>query len=230
MMYLLCVCVCVCVAEEEREQVERLRWPSRGYLQELSEYQQRRRKLRKSRCIVMWPTWMPKICENKGGRAERGDQGRNDDREWDRIINPERNRRRKCFFLSGWFWMTLLGKVTRLPNQWDNAAQQWHTPLWHTPLSPGGMTAHPLHNVVSIIGNTKWVIFKLDINLKWLAGYRPEAEWRIVLLSSDEKWRISKMNSDTQWLNQQNRYIKRPDVCWNTDQDHGLTVLNYSDG
>ena len=41
------------VAEEEREQVERLRWPSRGYLQELSEYQQRRRKLRKSRCIVM---------------------------------------------------------------------------------------------------------------------------------------------------------------------------------
>lgn len=41
------------VAEEEREQVERLRWPSTGYLQELSEYQQRRRKLRKSRCIVM---------------------------------------------------------------------------------------------------------------------------------------------------------------------------------
>uniref|UniRef100_A0A3B5LJE5 BTB domain-containing protein n=2 Tax=Poeciliinae TaxID=586240 RepID=A0A3B5LJE5_9TELE len=38
---------------EEREQVERLRWPSRGYLQELSEYQQRRRKLRKSRCLVM---------------------------------------------------------------------------------------------------------------------------------------------------------------------------------
>lgn len=43
----------LCVPEEEREQVERLRWPSRGYLQELSEYQQRRRKLRKSRCIVM---------------------------------------------------------------------------------------------------------------------------------------------------------------------------------
>ncbi|CAB1315425.1 unnamed protein product [Coregonus sp. 'balchen'] len=38
---------------EEREQVERLRWPSRGYLQELSEYQQRRRKLKKSRCLVM---------------------------------------------------------------------------------------------------------------------------------------------------------------------------------
>ncbi|CAG5983353.1 unnamed protein product [Menidia menidia] len=41
------------LSEEEREQVERLRWPSRGYLQELSEYQQRRRKLRKSRCIIM---------------------------------------------------------------------------------------------------------------------------------------------------------------------------------
>ncbi|XP_028261296.1 rho-related BTB domain-containing protein 3 isoform X1 [Parambassis ranga] len=41
------------LSEEEREQVERLRWPSRGYLQELSEYQRRRRKLRKSRCIVM---------------------------------------------------------------------------------------------------------------------------------------------------------------------------------
>lgn len=41
------------LAEEEREQVERLRWPSRGYLQELSEYQQRRRKLRKSRCTLM---------------------------------------------------------------------------------------------------------------------------------------------------------------------------------
>uniref|UniRef100_A0A8D0CUN9 Rho related BTB domain containing 3 n=1 Tax=Sander lucioperca TaxID=283035 RepID=A0A8D0CUN9_SANLU len=41
------------LSEEEREQVERLRWPSRGYLQELSEYQHRRRKLRKSRCIVM---------------------------------------------------------------------------------------------------------------------------------------------------------------------------------
>lgn len=41
------------VADEEREQVERLRWPSRGYLQELNEYQQRRRKLRKSRCTVM---------------------------------------------------------------------------------------------------------------------------------------------------------------------------------
>uniref|UniRef100_A0A667WKC3 BTB domain-containing protein n=1 Tax=Myripristis murdjan TaxID=586833 RepID=A0A667WKC3_9TELE len=41
------------LSDEEREQVERLRWPSRGYLQELSEYQQRRRKLRKSRCIVM---------------------------------------------------------------------------------------------------------------------------------------------------------------------------------
>lgn len=47
--------VCVCVSsDDEREQVERLRWPSRGYLQELSEYQQRRRKLRKSRCTVMW--------------------------------------------------------------------------------------------------------------------------------------------------------------------------------
>ncbi|MEQ2248326.1 hypothetical protein ILYODFUR_018076 [Ilyodon furcidens] len=41
------------LSEEEREQVERLRWPSRGYLQELSEYQQQRRKLRKSRCLVM---------------------------------------------------------------------------------------------------------------------------------------------------------------------------------
>ncbi|KAJ8395567.1 hypothetical protein AAFF_G00030480 [Aldrovandia affinis] len=41
------------LSEEEREQVERLRWPSRGYLQELSEYQQRRRQLRKSRCVVM---------------------------------------------------------------------------------------------------------------------------------------------------------------------------------
>ncbi|TRY95109.1 hypothetical protein DNTS_003837 [Danionella cerebrum] len=38
---------------EEREQVERLRWPSRGYLQELSEYQQRRRQARKSRCNIM---------------------------------------------------------------------------------------------------------------------------------------------------------------------------------
>lgn len=44
---------CPRLPEEEREQVERLRWPSRGYLQELSEYQQRRRKLRKSRCVVM---------------------------------------------------------------------------------------------------------------------------------------------------------------------------------
>uniref|UniRef100_A0A3P8W4X0 Rho related BTB domain containing 3 n=1 Tax=Cynoglossus semilaevis TaxID=244447 RepID=A0A3P8W4X0_CYNSE len=41
------------LSDEECEQVERLRWPSRGYLQELSEYQQRRRKLRKSRCTVM---------------------------------------------------------------------------------------------------------------------------------------------------------------------------------
>ncbi|XP_041748057.1 rho-related BTB domain-containing protein 3 [Coregonus clupeaformis] len=41
------------LSDEEREQVERLRWPSRGYLQELSEYQQRRRKLKKSRCLVM---------------------------------------------------------------------------------------------------------------------------------------------------------------------------------
>lgn len=46
---------CCCWTEEEREQVERLRWPSRGYLQELSEYQQRRRQLRKSRCSIMWP-------------------------------------------------------------------------------------------------------------------------------------------------------------------------------
>ncbi|XP_072315628.1 rho-related BTB domain-containing protein 3 [Eucyclogobius newberryi] len=41
------------LSEEERDTVERLRWPSRGYLQELSEYQQKRRKLRKSRCAVM---------------------------------------------------------------------------------------------------------------------------------------------------------------------------------
>ncbi|KAF7696727.1 hypothetical protein HF521_005145 [Silurus meridionalis] len=41
------------LSEEERDQVERLRWPSRGYLQELSEYQQRRRQLRKSRCSIM---------------------------------------------------------------------------------------------------------------------------------------------------------------------------------
>ncbi|TSK72110.1 Rho-related BTB domain-containing protein 3 [Bagarius yarrelli] len=41
------------LSEEEREQVEHLRWPSRGYLQELSEYQQRRRQLRKSRCSIM---------------------------------------------------------------------------------------------------------------------------------------------------------------------------------
>jgi hypothetical protein len=54
MHVLACVgCVRVCVPEEERDHVERLRWPSRGYLQELSEYQQRRRKLRKSRCTVM---------------------------------------------------------------------------------------------------------------------------------------------------------------------------------
>ena len=33
--------------------MERLRWPSRGYLQELNEYQQRRRQLRKSRCNLM---------------------------------------------------------------------------------------------------------------------------------------------------------------------------------
>lgn len=54
--------LCLC-PDEEREQVERLRWPSRGYLQELSEYQQRRRKLRKSRCLVMWPNLDAKtIC------------------------------------------------------------------------------------------------------------------------------------------------------------------------
>lgn len=41
------------LTDEEREQVERLRWPSRGYLQELSEYQQRRRQIRKSRCSIM---------------------------------------------------------------------------------------------------------------------------------------------------------------------------------
>ncbi|KAJ8260794.1 hypothetical protein COCON_G00165170 [Conger conger] len=41
------------LSDEEREQVERVRWPSRGYLQELSEYQQRRRQLRKSRCLVI---------------------------------------------------------------------------------------------------------------------------------------------------------------------------------
>ncbi|XP_028829053.1 rho-related BTB domain-containing protein 3 [Denticeps clupeoides] len=41
------------LSDEERDQVERLRWPSRGYLQELSEYQQRRRQLRKSRCSIM---------------------------------------------------------------------------------------------------------------------------------------------------------------------------------
>ncbi|KAG5272864.1 hypothetical protein AALO_G00170130 [Alosa alosa] len=41
------------LTDEEREHVERLRWPSRGYLQELSEYQQRRRQLRKSRCNLM---------------------------------------------------------------------------------------------------------------------------------------------------------------------------------
>uniref|UniRef100_A0A8C1QSQ8 BTB domain-containing protein n=1 Tax=Cyprinus carpio TaxID=7962 RepID=A0A8C1QSQ8_CYPCA len=41
------------LSDEEREQVERLRWPSRGYLQELSEYQQRRRQIRKSRCSIM---------------------------------------------------------------------------------------------------------------------------------------------------------------------------------
>ncbi|KAA0719851.1 Rho-related BTB domain-containing protein 3 [Triplophysa tibetana] len=41
------------LSDEEREQVERLRWPSRGYLQELSEYQQRRRQIRKSRCNIM---------------------------------------------------------------------------------------------------------------------------------------------------------------------------------
>lgn len=54
--------------EEEREQVERLRWPSRGYLQELSEYQQRRRKLRKSRCALMWAnaTWMTGQWEGTG--------------------------------------------------------------------------------------------------------------------------------------------------------------------
>ncbi|KAL2099590.1 hypothetical protein ACEWY4_003984 [Coilia grayii] len=42
------------LTDEEREHVERLRWPSRGYLQELSEYQQRRRQLRKSRCNLIF--------------------------------------------------------------------------------------------------------------------------------------------------------------------------------
>uniref|UniRef100_A0A671QNI1 Rho-related BTB domain-containing protein 3-like n=1 Tax=Sinocyclocheilus anshuiensis TaxID=1608454 RepID=A0A671QNI1_9TELE len=41
------------LSDDEREQVERLRWPSRGYLQELSEYQRRRRQIRKSRCSIM---------------------------------------------------------------------------------------------------------------------------------------------------------------------------------
>lgn len=61
----------VCVSEDEREQVERLRWPSRGYLQELSEYQQRRRKIRKSRCVVMWlATWRPNTSGTQGRRTE----------------------------------------------------------------------------------------------------------------------------------------------------------------
>lgn len=59
-------------ADEEREQVERLRWPSRGYLQELSEYQQRRRQIRKSRCNIMWPLPHPLSTRRGGENKETG--------------------------------------------------------------------------------------------------------------------------------------------------------------
>lgn len=38
------------------------------------------------------------------------------------------------------------------------------------------------------------------------------------------------MNSDTQWLHLWNGYIKRPHICWNTDQDHVQTVWKSSNG
>lgn len=63
---------CRSSTDEEREQVERLRWPSRGYLQELSEYQHRRRQIRKSRCNIMWPLPHPLSTRRAGENKETG--------------------------------------------------------------------------------------------------------------------------------------------------------------
>lgn len=97
----------VCISEEEREQVERLRWPSRGYLQELSEYQQRRRKLRKSRCIVMWPQ---PGCQNPVENRGRGEQRREKIMTKSETGHRQRNRQNRFFSLSCWmkgcFWRT----------------------------------------------------------------------------------------------------------------------------
>lgn len=127
----------ICVPDEEREQVERLRWPSRGYLQELNEYQQRRRKLRKSRCIVMWlPTCQGRSSVWNGGeqRRERREKMKNNQSSlnghWRRFL-------RCCWFFSPFLhslpcWLLEVENDLRLLNQQDciMVIQSTDTPLF----------------------------------------------------------------------------------------------------
>lgn len=168
--------VCLCVPEDEREQVERLRWPSRGYLQELSEYQQRRRKLRKSRCIVMWPPpGRQNPVENKVGGEQGGIERENNERVR-RVINEETEEKVFTVCPAGWRSDSerhcCSENITRLLNRQDSVIKQWHTPPRHASLPPEQWLC-----VLCIMTIPSWAMqndtsLKPNMNIKWLAGHR----------------------------------------------------------
>ena len=194
------MCACVCVPEEEREQVERLRWPSRGYLQELSEYQQRRRKLRKSRCIVMWPLLDAKkhLRRTKrvgGGEGSRGGRPGRNDKEW------EPDRRNSLFSVCPAGWRADCeghccrgNRSERLLNQSDSVVEQWLTPPWHASLLPEERLC-----VLCLMTFPTWAIqndWSLLPNMnKKITGQRLCE--KMGFLSAHAKWWISKMNCAT---------------------------------
>lgn len=173
------MCGCMCLPDEEREQVERLRWPSRGYLQELSEYQQRRRKLRKSRCIVMWrPSERQRPAKNRARR-----QGA-------KKANGGKQRRLLFCWMMG---LTLRDKVEEETAAPDCAVRQRGTRRWHVSL--------PLekHCVTSSLAIPHDWSLKLNRNRKWLSGRSPAALWKkYISIHPWKRWDLRR-NSDTNW-------------------------------
>lgn len=176
----------MCVPDEEREQVERLRWPSRGYLQELSEYQQRRRKLRKSRCIVMWPQLAASGLRTTGRRGKENISTKSE------TVHRQEKAKKRFFCLCG--WMTDWPRRT-VWNSWTNGAASrvdWDIHHCDTPLFPWRTMCvwesvcplHKDHHTQSWAIQNDWS-FKPRMNLKGLLGHWPEALWKIMFLLAE---------------------------------------------
>lgn len=217
----------MCVPEEEREQVERLRWPSRGYLQELSEYQQRRRKLRKSRCIVMWPPpGRQRPVQNRGRGERRRRQLKDKMMTKSETAHQHAGKQRKHFFLycwmRGWLWgdTTAEEDSVRL-NQQDSVVCD--TPLlpWRNMCVLCIMTVHHEQHKKTDPLNPIWIKMTVWPPARSSAKDYISISWCKMVDFEDEHWhKMAPLQVEI--------YQMTTHLLDNHDQDYMQTVSNSS--